>query len=417
MTIFLDIAKYFLIDHIKKEKERAEGLNKSWLWSKTRDVQHSKTKINYGIELYKAIFKLTDKANDKETLDAIVDLIREYQELAKKLCDQTGHSLGEFNAAMEGAVSLVMGIHHIFKTNQFAYNVQPQLDPSADPVFDILIQSPSTRYADPLDKILYYAVFYYVKKYQEPKSLTWFGATMRSIFSTTQVSKEKADLVQNTIAALKIALKGTERNRVLHRESRKETTLMCLGAILGENTRVCQTHPFRSTLSPFGATIGGWLDLKLQWECAPGDLKEIMEGARNEILAMGIPEVIIALSEEEPIDGRKETEEDSIDMSSSSAEDQPSSPTEDKKGKKRVTVDKGGPSASKQTEKDGLSEELVHSKSKRQSKTISLSKGSAMFAREQTRELDEGFEEEDEQLDSEDERLQKEKEGSLSKVV
>ncbi|KTC88094.1 MULTISPECIES: hypothetical protein [Legionella] len=290
MSIFADVSKYFLIKHLKEEIRRAESWNESQIFSTLsgRDVDHSKAKITQVKNLCKEIMGLVDQRNDKETEIKLQNHINDCKDNAKILCTESDHGLGQLNVVLTNATLLLAGIHHVFKKDENIYNIQPELNPKASPTYDILIETPSSRYRDPLDIILYHAAVYYAKKYQQQEEQGWWGAKVQSFFSSTaKVRVEKEDLLHTTISNLKEALALTENDRALHRANRIKIAIMCLSSILGENNRICKSHTVGSSLPLPGMGWVGWLgDLTIQWDHAPGDLKEAMQTALDEIKAL-----------------------------------------------------------------------------------------------------------------------------------
>jgi hypothetical protein len=362
MSIFSDVTKFFLIKHLKEEIKRAEDLNKSWLWSTVtrRDVEHSKAKNVHVKALCEKIMELADQGSDQKTEIEFRTLINKCKKDTKALCLKNGHNLGELNDALKNAKSLLEGIHTVFEDDEHIYNLQPELNPKAPSTYDIDLVSPSRRYSDPLDIILYYAATYYVKKDQQLEGQSWIAAKAESALpGTVKVREEKKDLLYSTIIALKKALASTDHDKAFYRENRKEIAMMCLSSILGENMRVCESNTIHSNISLPGMGWAGWFgEFSLQWKCAPGELKDAMRAALTEIMAMEIP-----------------TAEDILEARKSKGQVPPPKKEKERGKEKEVKKEAANDDSDEELEEDKLRKPGGHRRS------FSLGDGPAMFAK------------------------------------
>ncbi|KTD36609.1 hypothetical protein Lnau_1593 [Legionella nautarum] len=360
MSIFSDVTKFMLIKHIKGELKRADSWNESWFWSSVsrRDVEHSKAKNEHVKTLCTKIMELEDQRNDRDTSNEFRNQINNCKDTTKELCVETGHNVGQLNGELTNALSLLERIHHVFEKNEHIYNIQPELNPVAPSTYDIELKSPSTRYSDPLDIILYYTALYYVKKYQQQEAQGWFAAKVESVLpGTVKVREEKKDLLHSTIVALKKALESTDHDKARYRENRKEIAIMCLSSILGENARVCESNTLHSNFSLPGMGWAGWFGkFSLQWSCAPGELKEAMRSALREITAMEIP-------------AAKEI------LAAQKGKGQVPPPKEEGEKEKEVEEEAANDDSDEELEDDKLRKPKGHKKS------FSLGDGDAMFAK------------------------------------
>lgn len=336
-------------------------MNKSWFWATVtgRDVEHSEAKTLHVKALCEQIIGLADQESDQKTEIEFRTRINKCKKDTKALCVKNGHNLGQLKDALNNAKSLLEGIHTVFEEDEHIYNVQPELNPNAASIYDIDLVSPSRRYSDPLDIVLYYAAIYYVKKDQELEGQSWIAAKAESVLpGTVKVREKKNDLLHSTILALKKALVSTDNDKALYRENRKEIAMMCLSSILGENMRVCESNTIHSNISLPGMGWASWLgEFSLQWKCAPGELKDAMRAALTEIMAMEIP-----------------TAEDILEARKSKGQGRPPK-KEKERGKEKEVKNEAADDSDEELEEDKLRKPGVHKRS------FSLGDGPGMFAK------------------------------------
>ncbi|CDZ76318.1 hypothetical protein BN59_00585 [Legionella massiliensis] len=289
MTIFLDIAKHFLVEVINRERKRAKSSNESYIGSKTRDLSHSAKKIGLARQLREEIKNFEDLGDDQTNWLALKHIIFKYQKANNTLCQAADFEDGELRSALIDTNALLDGIYfHVFESNNLL-NINPDLNPvMSASSSSTKTTSPSTKYSDAFDKFLYYSAYYLVQKYRQPEEQTIVQSYWRSLpFSgSVKVGTEKLSLLEQTMATLNTALESSEEDREQYQIGRKGAVLLALNAILGGNISLCHTHSFQPILPVSGIGVG-FIELKLPtWEPATGELKDTMTLAYKEIAEM-----------------------------------------------------------------------------------------------------------------------------------
>ncbi|MBA2711410.1 MAG: hypothetical protein H0U57_12570 [Tatlockia sp.] len=292
MTIFLDIAKYFLIEALEIERKRAKDANTSYIGSYIRETEHSEKKRQLAKNLIDEISMQIDLENDQKTWLALKNLIANCHQNHSVLCKEAEKTEGEFRKAIIDVNSLLDGIYyHVFQTNNLL-NIKCDLDPDVSTKLDINV-SPSVKYYDAFDKFIYYCAFYWVNKYQHQDNQTYMENCWRglSITSAVKVGTEKLNLLEYTLALLQNSLAISIEYKKQCRMARKDSVLIALNSILGGNASVCKNH-ILSAQVPLDKIGLSFFGIKIPlWEPASGQLKEVMEKALAEIKSMGEAEV------------------------------------------------------------------------------------------------------------------------------
>lgn len=226
MTIFLDLAKSYILEALKIERTRARNMN--IFFPRLRDTTLSGTKRNLAKDTLNSIIALKEQNDDKANLDTLKKMLHKCNDEAATNAGEEGYTPGQFAIAMQKIFSLLERIDHHFDKQEL-FNIRPSVDFLAYNALTYKNFNPTTTYRDPLDIFLYYAVKYYVtkdKQVMEMTTTTWLISKIPYV-SDVKVGIEKQQQLSKSIKALRSILMP-----VNNPETRKTIVLNAIRIIL-----------------------------------------------------------------------------------------------------------------------------------------------------------------------------------------
>lgn len=283
MTIFLDIAKYFLALELKNERKRAKKANEGMITGWLRDTAFSEYKIKKAKELETEILGLEDESSDEQTLVAIRRLIEGYKAAMALECKKKNLPEGEFGKALLGAIALSDGLYRVL-TEKSLLDIGLTLDSNVDPNYHLMT---SSRYSDPLDRFYYYAAFYFCQKAINKNGglLTRFSDKL--FWNSVEVADQKEKALLRCLEECKVALGELDIRKPRYPLAKTKRVLDFIDQTLRENANVCSSH---ATLKD-GVSIGvsfpfSALSVKPTFKPTRGTLREYMEFAQADVLEL-----------------------------------------------------------------------------------------------------------------------------------
>jgi hypothetical protein len=280
VTIFLDIAKHFLVVELRNEKRRASMANESWTGI-LRDAQFSKQKIEEMKELRNKLLALSDEKDDHATCQEISNLIKPFRTTVAQQCKDKGLGEGQLGLVLRHMIDLVETIYSVLEKKNLL-NVQPSPMPNVK--FDYYSPT-SLRYKDSLDRFYYYAALYFCTKGVEEKNLlTRF--VDKFLWSSIAVTKEKETALEGSLEKCKLALNALDTEKPGYLLSKVDRVLECISDVIRQNVEICSNHATLKEGIPLAITPLSLFSLQPTLRPTRGTLREFMEKAYSEVGAL-----------------------------------------------------------------------------------------------------------------------------------
>lgn len=229
MTIFLEIAKQFLITEITTVRDNSVAADSSLgnsalsFFGLGRDETLSKAKRGLADELLTTIRNMADKESDEATLQELVAQITKCKKTAASKSDAKGYDEGTFGPAMKEAISLV------------------------EEIFDKLKEVKLTNVAsdkDPLNLFRYYAASYFAQKIDDARKLGALGSIAQhpKLSSFRKLTAEKEMLVIEMLQACEKDLETLNKELEGYPATRKSRVLEWLEKLQRANVALCKSY-------------------------------------------------------------------------------------------------------------------------------------------------------------------------------
>lgn len=281
MTIFFDLARFFLIQRITEihnKSSAADNSLRNTLVSRAslgllgRNTSLSQIKRNLAKDLISELKQIEGENNDTINLQLFKKFIEDYRKKAEKESKNKNCLPGHFESAMGENLSFLTAF---FEKSQLLN----------------IINIPKDK--DPLHIFYYFALFYFGLKLNK---LTIFEQIARNprITTCSQLSTEKAECLVKHVEECRMDLETIRTDLPNYDQVRKIRVLECLNKLRRENEQLCENH---KKFINIPVRVGGLSTVEITLPAMKpelGDLGKIIEKARTEINKE--PELAIALT-------------------------------------------------------------------------------------------------------------------------
>ncbi|KTC86941.1 hypothetical protein [Legionella brunensis] len=229
MTIFLDIAKPYMIEMIKEIRDKSVSADKSttnallgWI-SLGRDEELSKAKRDLADRLLIDLDSLKDQKDDAATYESLKKLVNDCKVAAAKKSKEKNYDEGKFGPRMLRALQLLDNLFNKIKEAKL-------LDISHD--------------EEPLNLFRYYAACYYAQKINDAHRISGISKLAQNPKLTTfsQLSESKEQAIIKTLAECELDLGTLDTQHVDYEETKKKRVLEWLDKLERANKKLCEEH-------------------------------------------------------------------------------------------------------------------------------------------------------------------------------
>lgn len=290
MTLFLEIAKKFLIAQLDDLYEKSKAADKGFLNALggvvciSRDQKISKKKRelikalkseveNFGILPVAESSELESMPSDLDSVNGLVQLIQRYK-LAGATIAEEGQlpNEGSFGPGMQDLLSALDCIYFSLEKHR-------------------LVNIPKTNH--PMNIFLYYAAYYFACKANNTRKmgvLESIGKNPQVSYAMELASKKENLLMEAITDCLSSLVDGTPLNM------ERRLVIMTIEALLVKNQRLCTDYGSKVDLPiRFSFFFSASVALPT-FQPSPGDFEECMTQAKNEIEEMVlVPEQSVQL--------------------------------------------------------------------------------------------------------------------------
>ena len=186
MTIFLEIARHYLVAEIVESYNRMLQDDSGYISSWMRDADVSKEKQKLALRFKEEIEKIRDSSNDNETLNELKKCLFRCRKQARDLCVTSKCGEGKLGKELMAAVSLLIELERVLRE---------------DNMWDVPHDS------DAYNIFRYYAACYFVEK-----AVDYFKGN-QPFYNNVVLEYEKQNLLRKSLESCSKALDGLDSRK------------------------------------------------------------------------------------------------------------------------------------------------------------------------------------------------------------